>query len=66
LFSQALSGIIDFMGTRLLKKKPTSSKRRPPLARTVAAKGKITKEFSRQITEFIERYRPALEALSRK
>ena len=66
LFSQALFGIIDFMATRLLKKKSTSSKRRPPLARTVATKGKVTREFTRQITEFIERYRPALEALSRK
>jgi hypothetical protein len=54
------------MATRLLKKKPISSKRRPALARTIGTKGKVTKEFARQITEFIERYRPALEALSRK
>ncbi len=66
LFSQALSGIIGFMATRLLKKKPASSKRRLSLARTIGTKGKVTKEFARQITEFIERYRPALEALSRK
>lgn len=58
--------MIRFMATRVVKKKAPSSHRRPTLTRSIAVKGKVTKEFARQVAEFIERYRPALEALAQK
>jgi hypothetical protein len=57
----------SIMATRTIKKAKTSAaKRRPAIARRVTGKGLVTKAFADQITEFIERYRPALEALAKQ
>ncbi|MGH7232510.1 MAG: hypothetical protein ACREJU_14290 [Nitrospiraceae bacterium] len=55
------------MAARTAKKTTTSTARgRPTLARRVTKKGRVTKVFVDQVAQFIERYRPALEALAKQ
>lgn len=45
---------------------PKQKRKKPAEISSLVLKSKITRSFARQIDEFIQRYRPVLEALAKK
>ena len=51
---------------KVKKSAPSRKRKKRPSSKTTASRGKITEAFAEQVAAFIERYRPALEALAKR